>query len=108
MKKGKHFFNVIEHDRDFEANLLDLRFQGSGKKDKAVQVLTMTALRHDDERIFVETTVRNYKFRCKNTLDLAEWLYAFLCALHIQADVKRYCDGTALRWIRWVSTDGML
>ena len=96
MKKGKHFFNVREHDRDFEASLHDLRFKGSGKKEKELKVTTMTALRHDAERIYVETTVRQYKFRCKTPLDMTEWLYAFLCALHIQTDVAKYCKGAAL------------
>lgn len=93
LKKGKHFFNVIEHERNFLATLKYLTFVGSKVHAKEVLVSTMTALRHDDERIYVETTVRDYKFRCKSPADKAEWLYSFLCALYLQGNVSSYVSG---------------
>lgn len=93
LKKGKHFFNVIEHERNFLATLKYLTFVGSKTHAKEVLVSTMTALRHDDERIYVETTSRNYKFRCKSSADKSEWLYSFLCALYLQGNVTSYVNG---------------
>jgi hypothetical protein len=96
LKKGKHFFNVIEHERNFVATLKFLTFVGSKVYAKQVLVATMTALRHDDEHIYVETTSRNYKFRCKSAADKAEWLYSFLCALYLQGNVTTYVSGKCL------------
>jgi hypothetical protein len=96
LKKGKHFFNVIEHERNFVATLKYLTFVGSKVHAKEVMVSTMTALRHDEERIYVETTARHYKFRCKSAADKAEWLYAFLCALYLQGNVTSYVSGEQL------------